>query len=167
MVPLPRVPLPLHCLVVISRFYKTAGPPRNWIMNTGRHPRGLPPQYPYTRRGSNTPVSSLAAPGGGKPPTPNRSRSLDGLLDAEPPNAASQATEQTPSQKSTKSCDDLDKDFDDDDGRRQTEDFAAKLDSVKPDNVDVVSIQSGSSDSKRKRNFMDRCVNKVRSLIKK
>jgi hypothetical protein len=163
MVPTPRVLL-LRCLVLIYRFYKTASPSRNWIMNTNRYPRGLPPQYAYTRRGSNTPVSSLAM--AGKPPIPNRSRSLDGLLDAEPPSAASNATitEQTPSQ-TTKSCDDLDKDF----NNKQTDDVV-KLDSVKSDNldnIDKVSIQSGSSDSKRKRNFMDRCVSKVRSLIKK
>lgn len=108
------------------------------------HPRsGLPPQYPSTRRGSNTPSM-------GKPPIPNRSRSLDGLLDSEPTSAASNATtiEQTPSEK-TKSCDDLD-------NNKQTD----------CENVDKVSIQSSDS-IKRKRNFMDRCVNKVRSLIKK
>lgn len=131
-------------------------------MNTSRYPRGLPPQYPY-RRGSNSPASLVGA---GKPPTPNRSRSLDGLLDSEPTCAASNATtiEQTPSQN-TKSCDDLDKDFDE-----QTEDILSSVKSQSLDNgldVDKVSIQSGSSDSKRKRNFMDRCVSKVRSLIKK
>lgn len=31
----------------------------------------------------------------------------------------------------------------------------------------MLSLYSNSSDSKRKRNFMDKCVNKVRSLIKK
>lgn len=31
----------------------------------------------------------------------------------------------------------------------------------------MLSLNSNSSDSKRKRNFMDKCVNKVRSLIKK
>ncbi|RZC34293.1 uncharacterized protein BDFB_000513, partial [Asbolus verrucosus] len=160
MVPSPRVLL-LRCLVLIYRFYKTASPTRNWIMNSNRHPRGLPPQYPYTRRGSNTPVSSLAMTS--MPPTPNRSRSLDGLLDSEPTSAASNATitEQTPSQ-TTKSCDDLDKDF----NNKQTDDVV-KLNNVKSqrmdnslDNIDKVSIQSGSSDSKRKRNFMDRCVSK-------
>ncbi|KAJ3643615.1 hypothetical protein Zmor_026316 [Zophobas morio] len=134
-------------------------------MNTNRYPRGLPPQYPYTRRGSNTPVASVGL--AVKPPLPNRSRSLDGLLDSEPPSAAPNATitEKTPSD-TTKSCDDLDKD-------KETED-EFKVNSVKSqsmdnnlDNVDKVSIQSGSSDSKRKRNFMDRCVSKVRSLIKK
>ncbi|KYB25340.1 hypothetical protein TcasGA2_TC034888 [Tribolium castaneum] len=126
-------------------------------MNTSRYPRGLPPQYPYNRRGSNSPSGLLGA---GKPPTPNRSRSLDGLLDSEPTCAASDATisEPTPSQN-TKSCDDLDKDFDE-----QTEDVNLSVNNL---DVDKVSIQSGSSDSKRKRNFMDRCVSKVRSLIKK
>ena len=38
---------------------------------------------------------------------------------------------------------------------------------IKKSSPSMLSLHSNSSDSKRKRNFMDRCVNKVRSLIKK
>lgn len=121
-------------------------------------------------------MSSLAL--NSSPPTPNRSRSLDGLLDSEPIIAASKATidEQTPSQ-TTKSCDDIDKEFSDE---KEKETDTSNLNKTKVHNVDdhidcsvdssdidKSSIHSNSSDSKRKRNFMDRCVNKVRSLIKK
>lgn len=133
-------------------------------MSSGRYPRGLPPQYPHPRRGSNSPISVVAATAI-KPSASNRSRSLDDLLDSESSEKAASAnaavgTEINPS-STTKSCDDLDKNFDDCD-----------ILIVKPDNSstvsdDKVSIQSGSSETKRKRNFMDRCVNKVRSLIKK
>ena len=101
-------------------------------MTSNKYPKGLPPQYPI-RRGSNTPTSPLAA----EPRAPNRSRSLDGLLDAEPP----VEVESVPS----KSCDELDKE---------------------PSVGNDVDSVSDASD-KRKRNFMDRCVNKVRSFIKK
>lgn len=136
----------------------------------------MPPLYPYIRRGSNTPISSLALIS--NPPTPNRSRSLDGLLDSETTIAASQATtdEQTPSQ-AAKSCDDIDKEFSDEDKletdtcnlkKSKTHSIDNRLDySVNSGDIDKSSIHSNSSDSKRKRNFMDRCVNKVRSLIKK
>ncbi|XP_074031634.1 uncharacterized protein [Leptinotarsa decemlineata] len=130
---------------------------------------GLPPQYPYPRRGSNTPVSSLAL-ASHPPAPPNRSRSLDGLLDAgEAIQAASEATksEQVPSpQTATKSCDNIDKDFRDD---YETESYLSSKSRVSDDSseLDKCSVYSSSSESKRKRNFMDRCVNKVRSMIKK
>ncbi|KAJ8917810.1 hypothetical protein NQ315_010716 [Exocentrus adspersus] len=175
MVLMPRLHL-RHCLVLTYRFCKANSPSRNWIINSNKFAKGLPPLYPYTRRGSNTPISSLALIS--NPPTPNRSRSLDGLLDSEPTGAASKAAidEQTPSQ-TTKSCDDIDKDFSDED-RTETETNNLEdtkcngvndhLDcSVDNSDIDKSSIHSNSSDSKRKRNFMDRCVNKVRSLIKK
>lgn len=108
-------------------------------------------------------------------PSNNRSRSLDGLLDStEAINSVAIANnakdEQiTPSTKeATNSCDD----YYDNLIKKQTDDVVVELDDVvakcaDSDNIDKVSIQSNSSDSKRKRNFMDRCVNKVRSLIKK
>ncbi|KAJ8971856.1 hypothetical protein NQ314_000518 [Rhamnusium bicolor] len=158
------------------KFCKANSPSRNWIINSNKFPKGLPPQYPYTRRGSTTPISSLAL--NSSPPTPNRSRSLDGLLDSEPIIAASKATtdEQTPSQ-TTKNCDNIDKEFSDVNeietetsnlNKAKAHSMEDYLDySVDNSDIDKSSIHSNSSDSKRKRNFMDRCVNKVRSLIKK
>lgn len=153
----------------LPRFYKSSSPSRNWIMtphtnittNNKYHPRGLPPQYPI-RRGSNTPISPLAA----KPSqTPNRSRSLDGLLDSEPAAAKNTALiEQIPS-NATQSCDELDttktNDDEDDDNEKVVEQSLANA-----NDMDKVSVKSNSSE-KRKRNFMDRCVNKVRSFIRK
>lgn len=124
---------------------------------SNKYPRGLPPQYPC-RRGSNTPISPLASQQ--LPPAPNRSRSLDGLLDSEPTVTAKSANgpDRIPS-NTARSCEELD--------------TAANVDEKKesevsndPNDVDKVSIISNSSE-KRKRNFMDRCVNKVRSFIKK
>lgn len=119
---------------------------------TAHNRRGLPPQYPC-RRGSNTPISPLAAQSS---PTPNRSRSLDGLLDSEP--ATSKNTtliEQIPS-NATQSCEELD--------MEKNEPIENSVE--QSNDVDKVSVKSGSSE-KRKRNFMDRCVNKVRSFIRK
>lgn len=136
--------------------------------------RGLPPQYPY-RRGSTTPISSLAL--NSTPGTPNRSRSLDGLLDSEPKIAALEITEEAsnPSDAAEESCNDFEATTID----KQT-DTHTNLSKVKAHSADDIldgsvdnceldkhSINSNSSDSKRKRNFMDRCVNKVRSLIRK
>ncbi|KAG5877943.1 hypothetical protein JTB14_005140 [Gonioctena quinquepunctata] len=176
MAPLPRLRLH-HCQVPFFRFCKANSPSRNWIINSNKfaHHGGLPPQYPYFRRGSNTPISSLALTS--HPPTPNRSRSLDGLLDQEPIRAACEATinEQVPSHATTKSCDEIDKDFCEDIDKdfcdeNETESSLNKsrsIDNNLDSDIDKCSIYSSSSDSKRKRNFMDRCVNKVRSLIKK
>ncbi|XP_018577701.1 uncharacterized protein LOC108916007 [Anoplophora glabripennis] len=176
MVHLPRLHL-LHCPVLTYRFCKANSPSRNWIINSNKFPRGLPPLYPYIRRGSNTPISSLALIS--NPPTPSRSRSLDGLFDSEPTIAASQAStdEPTPSQ-TAKSCDDIEKEFSDENKletdtcnlKKSTKAHSVynRLDySIDNSDIDKSSIYSNSSDSKRKRNFMDRCVNKVRSLIKK
>lgn len=116
---------------------------------------GLPPQYP-ARRGSNTPISPLAAKS--SPTPPNRSRSLDGLLDAEPASAVAKNStliEQIPS-NATQSCDELDVE------KSNVNSGGEMVDS----DVDKVSVKSNSSE-KRKRNFMDRCVNKVRSFIRK
>lgn len=135
--------------------------------HNSKYPRGLPPQYPV-RRGSNTPISPLAT-NHAQSPTPNRSRSLDGLLDSEPVAAKNSALliDKIPS-KATQSCDELDSmekiepvspaTDDDDDENKVVE--------QSPNDVDKVSVKSNSSE-KRKRNFMDRCVNKVRSFIRK
>ncbi|CAH0554538.1 unnamed protein product [Brassicogethes aeneus] len=149
MAPAPREYLRL-IQVFNSRFYKSSIPPRTWLMNSNRNHRGgLPPQYPYyPRRGSNTPTSSLAL--SSVSAAPNRSRSLDGLLDSEPQLAAAADDDPIPSE-TTKSCDDLDQ-----------QSFESSCDADK-----MSTYSNNSSDSKRKRNFMDRCVNKVRSLIKK
>lgn len=136
--------------------------------------RGLPPQYSY-RRGSTTPISSLAL--NSTPGTPNRSRSLDGLLDSEPKLAAAEITEEVsnPSETASESCNDSESTT-----KEKQTDTHTNLSKVKAHSVDDIldssvdnkdidkhSINSNSSDSKRKRNFMDRCVNKVRSLIRK
>lgn len=97
---------------------------------------------------------------------PNRSRSLDGLLDAEPDKSTIDATtnETTPSQ-TTRSCDELDKDLSDI-SKEETEKKTNSMSLDTTDNEDdKTSMYSSSSDSKRKRNFMDRCVNKVKNLI--
>ncbi|CAH1112714.1 unnamed protein product [Psylliodes chrysocephalus] len=147
-------------------FCKANSPSRNWIINSNKFTGGRPP---YPRRGSNTPVSSLAL--NSYPPLPpNRSRSLDGLLDStEPIAAVSEATihDQVPS----KSCDNIDRDSSDSSDKETDPNSLSNkvdnfLDAADSDN-DKSSIYSNSSDSKRKRNFMDRCVNKVRSFIKK
>lgn len=135
--------------------------------SSNKYPRGLPPQYP-PRRGSNTPISPLASHK--SPSTPNRSRSLDGLLDStEAPVTATNAAliERIPS-SAARSCEELDKE--------KQKQKAVSEDSAENENVlenstdsndaDKVSMISNSSE-KRKRNFMDRCVNKVRSFIKK
>lgn len=133
--------------------------PHTNITTNKYHPRGLPPQYPI-RRGSNTPISPLAA----KPSqTPNRSRSLDGLLDSEPAAAKNTALiEQIPS-NATQSCDELDTTKSNND---EDEDKVVEQSSANANDMDKVSVKSNSSE-KRKRNFMDRCVNKVRSFIRK
>lgn len=150
----------------------------NQINNNNKYSRGgLPPQYPF-RRGSNTPISPLASC---TTPSPNRSRSLDGLLDStEPPvvttvnNNSSKKNstliEQIPSNAS-QSCDELDinstcsstttKNIDD-----EKEKIIEQSNNNNNNDLDKVSVKSNSSE-KRKRNFMDRCVNKVRSFIRK
>lgn len=138
----------------LPRFYKSSSPSRNWIMTPhNRRGSGLPPQYP-ARRGSNTPISPLAAKS--SPTPPNRSRSLDGLLDAEPAAAKNSVLiEQIPS-NATQSCDELDVE------KSNSNNSGEPVEN----DVDKVSVKSNSSE-KRKRNFMDRCVNKVRSFIRK
>lgn len=166
---------------------------------------GLPPQYPYYRRGSNvTPISSLAL-NSSPPAPPNRSRSLDGLLDSSNSNetviAKTTAEDSNPSEcagtnnskQITKSCDDIDsidvtsscnnynnepstgKDTETNNLKVKSyslDDLDSSVEGVNNDcgsnqqDQDESSICSSSSE-KRKRNFMDRCVNKVRSLIKK
>lgn len=124
--------------------------------HSSKYPRGLPPQYPI-RRGSNTPISPLAA-SNHTPPTPNRSRSLDGLLDSEPTSAKNTALiEQIPS-NATQSCDEIDMD--------KSSEPTTPTEIEQSNDIDKVSVKSNSSE-KRKRNFMDRCVNKVRSFIRK
>lgn len=151
-------------------------------MQPHRNNRGLPPQHPYYRRGSsNAPISSLALCNSPQPiiASTNRSRSLDGLLDAEEAKAAVKECNTNPS----KSCDDLDANqLQTETNNNEEESKKTNLQTVKSfsaddrldcvmdglsDVCDKTSICSNSSESKRKRNFMDRCVNKVRSLIKK
>ncbi|CAG9862543.1 unnamed protein product [Phyllotreta striolata] len=140
-------------------FCKANSPSRNWIINSNK----FAGNRPYARRSSNTPVSSLAL--NSFPPVPNRSRSLDGLLDtAEAP--AEATNEQIPSSFTTNRRDDIKTDLDEGDkvtDRSKAEDFSSDA----LENDDKSSVHSNSSESKRKRNFMDRCVNKVRSFIKK
>lgn len=122
---------------------------------------------PYSRRGSNTRISTTAS--SSPLVAPNRSRSLDGLLDAEPVKAPVNVAESdnTPSktQTTTRSCDELDKELAD----TNNETTEKKSNSMSLDTADIeddkTSMYSSSSDSKRKRNFMDRCVNKVKNLI--
>lgn len=165
MVPQSRLILPRQCLVPNCRYFKAGSPSRNWIINPKAN-RGLPPHYP-SRRGSVTPISSLAL--SSAPATPNRSRSLDGLLDSESMKSDEKAI---PSEAAADSC----TNFDFPDKEAQT-DTHTNLNKVKAHSVDDVldssieldkhSIRSNSSEAKRKQNFMDRCVNKVRSLIRK
>lgn len=175
-------------------------------MTGNRHPRGLPPQYPYQpRRGSNTPLTPL---GSQPPPTPNRSRSLDGLLDSD--HGLSTPTEKPPinikkpSENGSQSCESLlrcnDNNLNEDEDESEvspehtnnnstvkrtiiegtTDCNSSTIDDSTTDSNSLddcseacdkksstLSLHSNSSESKRKRNFMDRCVNKVRSLIKK
>jgi hypothetical protein len=44
---------------------------------------------------------------------------------------------------------------------------AHSCDEARERSTSVLSLTSAASEPKRKRNFMDRCVNKVRSLIRK
>lgn len=164
------------------------------MMGSGKYPRGLPPQYPISlRRGSNSPGSPAAMD---SPSTiPNRSRSLDGLLDNEPLEVVSStASEATPSEISQKSqsCDSnldmkisdetihVDKETEKLNNRNstisntssRTQNFESSLeeslDSNEISKSSNLSLHSNSSDnSKQKRKFVNRCVNKVRSLIKK
>lgn len=152
-------------------------------MSAGKYPRGLPPQYPQTyRRGSNTPVINKADDE--TQLTPNRSRSLDGLLDSDPCEKIKIEPSPDASQK-TQSCEDILKQkIDFRNSEKPTEEKNAlcidslretKKESILEESFNsedkksssTLSLQSNSSDTKRKRNFMDRCVNKVRSLIKK
>lgn len=161
-------------------------------MGSGRYPRGLPPQCPPTsRRGSNT-ISPAAV--SSAIPVPNRSCSLDGLLNTNSLDMASNATksDQNPSENIQKaqSCDSnldaqipnenllTDKETEKLNDRNSTLSNASSkiLESSLDDSLDSneinkssdLSLHSNSSDtSKQKRKFMNRCVNKVRSLIKK
>lgn len=131
---------------------------------------GLPPKptSPFSRRGSNSRVSSPSPP----PSAPNRSRSLDGLLEP----TGSSVEESSPSPNVTRSCEELDKDLSEPSKcDKECENKLPKLvmpsyenvEQSNSDSEDKNSMYSGSSDLKRKLNFMDKCVNKVRSLIKK
>ncbi|KAF2904682.1 hypothetical protein ILUMI_01488 [Ignelater luminosus] len=165
-------------------------------MSSGRYPRGLPPQCPSTpRRGSNSPISPVAVHS--TPSVPNRSRSLDGLLDSEPLQTTTANSEQTPSENAQKSqsCDNnLDKKISDENihvdketeklndrnsnlsntSSNKTQNLESSLDdSLDSNDINTkssdISLHSNSSDNnnKQKRKFVNRCVNKVRSLIKK
>lgn len=150
------------------RFYKPSS--RNWIIDGSRRCRGasqLPPLYP--RRGSNTPISSLALASHPSNP-PSRSRSLDGLLDDEASQAAKSDT--NPSHSFDNLNDKMNSDSNDcnaapSDAKETMRSSSESEDYNASQDCDKSSVHSSSSDSKRKRNFMDRCVNKVRSFIGK
>lgn len=164
-------------------------------MSGGKHTRGLPPTYPQTfRRGSNTPNTNRTV--NDTQLTPNRSRSLDGLLDSTEPITQDDNKETLSAEVSSKtqSCEDIlnNKDnvetdvvvVDDDDDsvnpRKTNLENSQEINNPNQENcleestnsddkksTSTLSLHSNSSESKRKRNFMDRCVNKMRSLIKK
>nr|CAH7724397.1 unnamed protein product [Callosobruchus chinensis] len=113
---------------------------------------------------------------------PGRSRSLDGLLDGpevkeqlaaaaagsplKAQNGWTMTEYTTPSHpQATQSCDELDT-------KRSLSSSSSGSTSAEDDRTDVTStdekssVHSESSESKRKRNFMDRCVNRMRSLIR-
>ncbi|KAF7270947.1 hypothetical protein GWI33_016125 [Rhynchophorus ferrugineus] len=152
------------CYQCYRRYFKAGSPSRNWIINPKSN-RCLPNHYPL-RRGSITPVSSLAL--FSTPGTPNRSRSLDGLLDSESKKAEEVSI---PSETAPERCTNFDT------PKEKQTDTHTNLNKIKaysvedaldssPD-LDRHSVQSNCSDLKKKQNFMDRCVNKVRSLIRK
>lgn len=152
-------------------------------MSAGKYPRGLPPTYPQTyRRGSNTPNTNKAV--NDTQLTPNRSRSLDGLLDSEPNQTVINENTSKDVSPKTQSCEDILNNQNNTETDDKSDLFNDKLDhlletNATRDNIleissnsddkgsSTLSLHSSSSESKRKRNFMDRCVNKVRSLIKK
>lgn len=129
---------------------------------------GLPPPFPnYNRRGSN-PIEDQKSP--------NRSRSLDGLLDTDS-RMNFENHDENPSE-TTLSCENLlQVEVNEETGEGKTDKCVnsknTKSHSVgdgvddKSDKSSNLSLHSSSSESKRKKNFMDRCVNKVRSFIKK
>ncbi|XP_067010888.1 uncharacterized protein [Anabrus simplex] len=141
------------------------------------------------RRSSGTP-SALARRNSQQ--LPGRSRSLDILLDSSAPSAAPAATEEAPCSKESEeqllneceqylSAQELGTDQPDsgsDTQLNKTQSCHANLDteSVISSDSNSEAKQNGSQlslplpnagEHKRKRNFMDRCVNKVRSLIRK
>lgn len=153
-------------------------------MSAGKHPRGLPPQYPQNyRRGSNSPACGKTV--SETQLTPNRSRSLDGLLDSETGDkaAAQQGCSSYETPPVTQSCENIlnNKEITQtDDEKSALNDSKFECNNATNENAleestnsddkqssSTLSLHSNSSESKRKRNFMDRCVNKVRSLIKK
>lgn len=184
----------ISLIFFINRLYKSQSPSRTWLMGSSRGRKGLPPQPPVAapRRSSITPGSPNKDRQPGLPPIPNRSRSLDGLLDS----SESHSTLTDPSSKTvqgatteqqciSRSCDSV---LDPPPSvspppppaaspvMEQTDRVLTKTRSLE-EHLDDSESSSGdpkrssqislSSDTKRKRNFMDRCVNKVRSLIRK
>lgn len=138
---------------------KAGSPSRTWLMNPKSN-RGLPPQYPY-RRGSTAPMSTLVSDG-----IPNRSRSLDGLLNSEP-----KIAEDAPNPSETGDDESRTRDFEQTDSHTNLNggniQKARSAEDILDSPVAKKSDDGSCSESKRKRNFMDRCVNKVRNLIRK
>ncbi|KAL1490698.1 hypothetical protein ABEB36_013350 [Hypothenemus hampei] len=192
MVPQPRLIILFLCQVPNFRYFKAGSPSRNWIINPKTGHRGLPPQYPTRRRGSTTtPMSSLAIVTNATVVLPNRSRSLDGLLDSEPTtklataaaeNEKKETLEPSPSDEAMVVAER----YQDQDCPTQTvsiaEQTASDLNRLKTKSVDDIwemvddhsaldkvsnDSSSDSNEAKNRKSFMNRCVNKVRSLIRK
>ncbi|KAF5306191.1 hypothetical protein FQR65_LT07468 [Abscondita terminalis] len=156
-------------------------------MSSGRYPRGLPPQHPSAPRKSvNSPLSPPIT--NNLPSFPNRSRSLDGLLDNQPLELSSaEDSEKTPSESShiSQSCDsnidikisdeniNIDKETEpvnkrnsnlsNSSSRTQQSGLEDSLDSNDISKSSDLSINSNSSDNqKQKRKFMNRCYYDVK-----
>lgn len=115
----------------------------------GRKSPLMQPPIPQARRGSAVATRSSQLP----PVVPSRSRSLDGLLDTK---SEPELTCQT------HSCEQLvDKEIKDDTEEDSSNEGASE------NKITASQLSLSTESNKRKRNFMDRCVNKVRSLIRK
>lgn len=132
----------------LPTLYKISNSNRAWGIGTRVQKNSLPP-IPKTRRGSAAATRLSEQP----PPIPSRSRSLDGLLDS-----AEGCTSFYPTINYEKLVTDKDEQID------VEKDFC---DSNKTDKTSTSQSSLSTESNKRKRNFMDRCVNKVRSLIRK
>jgi len=151
--------------------YKKSSP-RNWLMTPKTHSRhgGLPPSG---RRNSN----NLLPPCQVAPANlqSSRSRSLDGLLDSDTDtkhdkvtiNIEDSNTESDPENDIDVNCE-VDKTNNNPSDTSANTTLGSNQRSASLESVDKCSIVSSTgSESKRKRKFMDRCVNKMKLLIKK
>lgn len=143
--------------------------------------------YSFSRRPPTSPQSRLRRPANPSPavrtrrssgtPLATRSRSLDGLLDEPTP------SEPRPEQQLLRECEQYLSAQELNSVTEQGDMPVNKATNMDSDNVSTsssgdarVGVSQGSllslplptsGEPKRKRNFMDKCVNKVRSLIKK